>query len=137
MSSNVKRTREAFTLIELLVVIAIIAILAAMLLPALTSAKERAKRISCLSNLRQQGTALFIYVGDFNDQIPKPYYTGPVIDPRPWISYLLYANGGVAGQSAAMALDVANEMVFYKTGLIKEGNIFYCTSAASQTDPAF
>jgi prepilin-type N-terminal cleavage/methylation domain-containing protein/prepilin-type processing-associated H-X9-DG protein len=63
--------RRAFTLIELLVVIAIIAILAAMLLPALSKAKESAKKTKCTSNLHNMGLAMLMYADDNDGFIPR------------------------------------------------------------------
>ena len=78
-------TASGFTLIELLVVIAIIAILAALLLPALGSAKTKAQGIQCLSNLKQLQLVFLIYPDDYNDRLTSSGYTAPV-EPTAWVN---------------------------------------------------
>jgi prepilin-type N-terminal cleavage/methylation domain-containing protein len=101
---NPRRLSEvAFTLVELLVVLAIIGVLAALLLPALSQAKERAQRVACLSQMRQIGLAWMLYLQDHHDRFPdrrdlkdslvegyRPWSSWPPSDPRAgWAPHLL------------------------------------------------
>ena len=92
--------KKGFTLIELLVVIAIIAILAAILFPVFAQAREKARQTSCLSNLKQMGTAFTLYIDDYDETFPKDIHgcpdaqIGTATEGYPGSKYRYYCDTG-------------------------------------------
>ena len=87
MRRKIKK-EKAFTLIELLVVIAIIALLLAIVMPALSMAKEHAKRLTCAANLRNIGQVLHTYAEENNGYLPESYYG--FYSPSPPATYFMF-----------------------------------------------
>ncbi|MBO7741767.1 MAG: DUF1559 domain-containing protein [Victivallales bacterium] len=113
--------RKSFTLIELLVVIAIIAILAAMLLPALSKAREKARSISCTNNLKQIGIQIIMYADDYAEVLP-PICRNDSGDAQAWATWVDFLYGYSNGVSV-WGQKIAQDSTKYK-------GIYNCPSSS-------
>ena len=113
--------RRGFTLIELLVVISIIALLIAILLPALTSAREAGRRAVCGQHQRQFGIAMYAYAEDYDDLLPPAQMNNGVY---PTIQLGIWKGGS--------NWDMQNHGIFYSDGYLPDPLGYYCPSSNSQ-----
>src|SRR5260370_6358699 len=141
-----RRFRAAFTLIELLVVIAIIAILAAILFPVFAQAREKARQTSCASNMKQLGTAMTMYVQDYDETYAQVWYAntghwanvvlpylgqgnqiwtgGIMICPRaPYRGWCYAMSPEIGGQSQAVVTRPPGGIAFLGTGQGKKRQV--------------
>jgi prepilin-type N-terminal cleavage/methylation domain-containing protein len=138
------KAHDGFTLIELLVVIAIIAILAAMLLPALAAAKNKAKLATCQSNFHQLALGISMYAGDASDKYPYwldlPSHKENIINQAQYTRYVVQTGaaanmkvpkGVPSNNDTGAAWEFQNLGLVYNQNLIGDGKVLYCPSFAN------
>lgn len=129
------KTLKAFTLIELLVVIAIISLLAAILFPVFGRARENARRISCLSNMKQLGTGVMMYIQDWDERYPPNSHNNDngvwKIQTDPAMPGYLYLSGNTApGDHRITWMDIIYPQV-------KTLSVFRCPSVSDLTHASY
>jgi prepilin-type N-terminal cleavage/methylation domain-containing protein/prepilin-type processing-associated H-X9-DG protein len=146
------KTKRGFTLIELLVVVAIIAILASLLLPALSRAREKARNVACLSNLKQWGLSLTMYLDENNEifpdfSIPSSAPGAPAgysQDRIKWTDFAAFASAGSGNSAWFNALPFAisqKPLLQYApdpAAFVNGPSMFHCPSAqffVNEVDP--
>ncbi len=127
-----KKSVRIFTLIELLVVTSIIAILAAMLLPALNKAREKARAVACMNNLKQHGLLTHMYSDTAGGWLPLAYF-GSANASDNWVTSLLQTSTSSSNSNMIYVPWVATENTGFTTISIKKKSLFRCD--ASSPDP--
>ena len=134
-----KNRKNGFTLIELLVVVAIIAILAGMLLPVLSKAREKARRVNCAGNMKQIGLSLLMYSGDFDGFFPNAVagnMSSPISNFEPLAVQNYIQNGKVwscPSRSEVLTTAAASAYRYAGSGLKDDNATATATSLAYDT----
>ena len=118
-----KATKKGFTLIELLVVIAIIALLMAIVIPAVSKAKDYARRTICSSNARQTGVALKVYAQSHDDRLVPMTDEDGDGNQMPWEAVIAYSPNHTISAGAYQPMHLA---VLYELDMITDPEVFYC-----------
>jgi prepilin-type N-terminal cleavage/methylation domain-containing protein/prepilin-type processing-associated H-X9-DG protein len=129
---DIHRARQGFTLIELLVVIAIIAILAALLFPVFAQAREKARQTSCLSNLKQLGTAMQMYAQDFDELFPPAIGREPGVKTYYEMSWMHMIQPYVKNLGVFICPSSGHPSVDWQTSTDILSNYSYAPSIRSQ-----